>query len=286
LAGSPFNLVHLTTPIRLAVVRDVIFSYVIILFKIRLLYHIHSGSIPEIVKTNKFTLKLLLIVMRRASIVVVMDQRSLDCIIHLAPDIHVVLIPNCVNIEQIRIPMRVEKKVKTVLFIGWVIPTKGIAELVEAWSILNKEGWRLVIVGPGDLDYQDGLLRKFKPKNIDFLGELIHVRAMEHMSNCDLFVLPSYTEGFPFVVLEAMALGHPIVATDVGAIPEMFDGDAGFLVKSRDVQALAESLGRVIDDSKFRDRIAKNGFEKVRSLYTTDIVFSAFMQIWKYGSHF
>jgi len=276
-----FDTVHLTTSGQLATVRDFVVSYVTTIFRVKLVYHIRFGNIPAISHANSLEWWIIRRVMLRASSVILIDQATYAAVKKFAPEARAVLIPNCVNVTELPARVQIAAEVKTVLFVGWVIPAKGIAELVEAWSILRPQGWRLEIVGPGDPNYQAELRQKFEPENLDFVGELSHCDAMSRMANCDLFVLPSYTEGFPNVVVEAMALGRPIVATEVGAIPEMLEGRAGVLVSSRDSQALADALGSVIVNEELRVQLGKQAYAKAMRMYTIDVVFRAYMQVWR-----
>lgn len=281
LVGRRFDAAHLTTSGQLGAVRDFIFSYVTSVLGIGLVYHIRFGRIPAIAQVNSLEWRLIRHVMLRASTVILIDQATYSAVKRFAPEANAVCIPNCVNISELPQRLQIPDEEKTALFVGWVIPTKGIGELVEAWARLRPKGWRLEIVGPGDSTYQTQLLRKFQPENLVFIGELSHAEAMKRMANCDLFVLPSYTEGFPNVVVEAMALGRPIVATEVGAIPEMLEDGAGVLVKIKDSNALEEALSRVILDSELREHLGRQASARARLLYSIDVVFNSYMQIWR-----
>ena len=286
LAGRRFHAVHLTTSGHLASVRDLVVSYMASLFGVGFVYHIRFGRIPVIAQRNSVEWRVIRRVMLRASKVILIDDATFSAVRQFAPDVNAVLVPNCVNVS--RLPSRVtnDSTVKTALFVGWVIPTKGVAELVEAWAKVRPKGWRLEIVGPGSPEFKSALLERFAPENLEFVGALPHAQAMTRMASCDLFVLPSYTEGFPNVVAEAMALGRPILATDVGAIPEMLEGDAGVLVKSKDSHALTHALKRLVEDSNLRDRIGERAFERAMRSYTIDVVFNAYMDIWRGVSEF
>lgn len=286
LAGHRFGVVHLTSSGHLAAVRDLFVSYVAAIFGVGLVYHIRFGRIPEIAAANELEWRLIRRVINRAATVVLIDQATFFAIRRYAPNARAMLVPNCVNVSELPVRTAVVAEVKTALFVGWVIPTKGVSELVEAWANLRPQGWRLEIVGPGNVDYQASLLQKFAPENLVFVGELPHAQAMVRIANCDLFVLPSYTEGFPNVVVEAMALGRPIVATDVGAIPEMLDGNAGLLVRAGDSNALGEALSKLMTDSTLREDMGSRAFAKAMSLFTIDVVFHAYMQIWRRASDF
>lgn len=281
LAGRQFDVAHLTTSGQLGAVRDILFYCVTAFFGVPLVYHIRFGRIPVIAHDNSLEWKLVRWVMQRASTVILIDQATYAAVKRYTAGVNAVCVPNCVNFSEL--PQRLAEpcKVKTALFVGWVIPSKGISELVEAWAKLSPRGWRLEIVGPGDVAYQTQLLSLFQPENLFFIGELSHVEAMNRMANCDLFILPSYTEGFPNVILEAMALGRPIVATEVGAIPEMLENGAGVLIKCKDPKLLEDALSRILSDSELRDALGQRAIRKARHEYSIDVVFDAYLKIWR-----
>jgi len=87
----------------------------------------------------------------------------------------------------------------------------------------------------------------------------------------DLFAMPSWNESFPYVILEAMSVGLPIVATDVGGIGEAIrDRVEGVLVPARDVLALADGIGGLLADSKTQARLGAAGYDRVQTQFTLD----------------
>jgi glycosyltransferase involved in cell wall biosynthesis len=107
---------------------------------------------------------------------------------------------------------------------------------------------------------------------VDFLGYVddpADVELPRLYAAADVFVLPSLREGFGFVLLEAMASGLPIVASNASAIPEVV-GDAGILVPAQDAGALAKALARLIADPEGREEIGRRGRQRVEERYTWD----------------
>ena len=94
-------------------------------------------------------------------------------------------------------------------------------------------------------------------------------------------MLPSYTEGFPNVILEAMALRKAIIATNVGAIPEMLEGESGVLIKPQDVNMLATELELLIYDDTRRLKLGQLAYEQARSSFSDDGIFSSLVDIWR-----
>ncbi len=280
LSTQPIDIIHLTTSGKLGIVRDISIMFVARLFKKPVIYHIRYGRIPKISEEKTREWRMMSIAIMKAHTVIAIDKATRDTIkIHL-PMANSVLIPNCINLSDLP-SFNVSKPLqKIVLFAGWVIPTKGVTELIEAWSQIKQDGWSLQLIGPGDKTYQQELIEKYQTENVQFLGEIPHNEVMESMAACDLFVLPSYTEGFPNVVLEAMTLGKPILASDVGAIPEMLDGECGKLIKPKNVQSLREAIVLLLNDKNLRDEMGKRANKKVMEQYTIDVVFASYMTIW------
>ncbi|NLG65402.1 MAG: glycosyltransferase family 4 protein, partial [Actinobacteria bacterium] len=147
---------------------------------------------------------------------------------------------------------------------------------------------RLLIIGgslPSDRDPAEAQLAEM----VDGLGLHDAIvttgftdRVAEYLSAADVFVLPSYREGMPRSILEAMALGLPVVATNIrGCREEVVDGDTGFLVPVRDSAALADRIGRLIDDPGLRRRMGAAGQARARELFDERLVFERLLGVYK-----
>lgn len=275
-----FDVIHLATSGHLSSVRDVVIACLAAWFGVPLVFHIRFGRIPAIAVAETLEWRLLRSVMRRAAMVLAIDGTTFNAVHRHVPEANLSLIPNCVNLAGLPAPKPDSVDTRNALFVGWVLPTKGVGELCESWSKIQPEGWTLEIVGPVDEAYKDQLQAQFPVNSIKFVGLLPHAETMERMAQCDLFVLPSYTEGFPNAVVEAMALGRPIVATTVGAIPEMLHGEAGILVESRNVEQLTAAIRLVIDDPDLRRKLGMRAKEKATTKYSIDAVFDAYVACW------
>lgn len=275
------DVIHLTTSGSLGVMRDLAVCCIAWVYRVPIVYHVHFGRIPDLIGADALEWRLLRKVMLCADAVILIDRASFGAVMHAEPDINARLVPNCIDIESLPSVTRGSgAEAKCALFLGWVLPSKGIDELVRAWGELAPVGWRLDIVGPCDPRYRDELLPLCSRLQIRFVGRMNHGDAMKMMASCDLFVLPSHTEGFPNVVLEAMALGKPIVATDVGALPEMLSEECGVVIESRSVEALGRGLDQLIENEELRSMLGRNAWEKARRQYALDTVFAAYVDIW------
>ena len=148
------------------------------------------------------------------------------------------------------------------LTVANLVPQKGLSYLLDSLKAIvqTRRNLVLVIVGGGELD--GALRQRAADLGLDdcviFAGPRPHKEIVTWINACDLFVLPSVTEGSPTVLPEVMACGKPIVATNVGGIPDILrDGDVGYLVPPREVDDLAEAVLRALDQSWKEDEIRK-----------------------------
>lgn len=129
------------------------------------------------------------------------------------------------------------------LFVGSVNARKGAPLLFDAWRALEPTGAELVIAG--DVPRQvEGLLDA--PRGVRFLGRVSNDQIPSLMRSCDIFILPSYFEGFGMVLLEALASGLPIIASDTSAAPDLLSTAlAGVVFRSGDVGGLRDAINRL-----------------------------------------
>ena len=135
-----------------------------------------------------------------------------------------------------------------VLYVGRLVAEKGLRELVEAVRRLHATRPRaqLVMVGDGPLQAEFAAMAADPACALRLAGALPAPRVAEWMAAADLVALPSYSEGHPNVLVEALACGRPVVSCPVGGVPEVVDASCGVLVPPRDPTALAAGLEAVL----------------------------------------
>ena len=172
----------------------------------------------------------------------------------------------------------------TFLLIARLLRDKGIYEYIEA-ARLVKRGHapaRFLLVGP--LDSNPAAVR---PRDVDalvregiveYLGELHDVRPA--ITACHVFVLPSYCEGLPRTIVEAMAMGRAVITTDVpGCRETVIPGRNGFLVPARDPQALAGAMITLLNDEGMIRRMGEESLNIARQRFDADVVCRNMLQI-------
>ena len=161
--------------------------------------------------------------------------------------------------------------------IGRMVPEKGFDTLIDAFTDLLGRGVEaeLVLIGDGPFlsDYQRQA-GKFGLSSIRFVGEVPNASRL--LPGFDLLAQPSHAEGLGLVPIEAMLAGCPVVASEVGGLPEVVvHGETGLLVPPRDATALADALQVLIENADLRERLARTGKWRAEALFTRESMIEA-----------
>lgn len=213
--------------------------------------------------------------LEHAARVVVLSESWRDFASEIAPQAHVVVIPNYVTlpIERLRTPDTTEFNV---LFLGLLGHRKGIYDLLDCWpSVLQTvPGARLLVGGNGEVEMAKLRVAALGVSNsVDILGWVDGVQKLELLRLADAFVLPSYNEGLPMSVLEAMSWGKPVVATKVGGIPELITNELdGLLINAGDKMALTDALVKLGSDYRLRRTLGEAGRKQIEENFSDHAV--------------
>jgi len=156
----------------------------------------------------------------------------------------------------------------TILYVGRLVPEKGQAVLLEAVARLREEGRdvEVKLAGEGELrPHLENLCREVGiDDRVTFLGPVSQERIRDLYAEAAIFCLPSFAEGVPVVLMEAMAMGLPVVTTRIAGIPELVeDGAGGVVVAPGRADELARQLAALLDDPDRRHELGAGGREKV-----------------------
>ena len=153
------------------------------------------------------------------------------------------------------------------ILVGRLSPEKGIGGLLEALANLDaRTRPHLVIVGDGPMraELDQMVIRLGLTDQVTFLGRLAESETLEEIANSDALVLPSFMEGLPIVLMEAMALGKPVIASRVAGIPELVsDGENGLLFTPSNWQELTDKIALLSVDEELQGRLGAKGIERV-----------------------
>lgn len=177
------------------------------------------------------------------------------------------------NRVEIRRDMGLMPQDYVIVVVAALFEMKGHKDLLKSISKLGDIQQKLKVLFIGDGPYKKQLVRLTRKLGLEnkivFTG--FRDDIAELLSASDLFVLPSYSEGLPISVLEAMSVGLPVIATDVGGMREIItDGETGYLVPAKDVDALAMTIRWCIENKNTIDEISSAGSAYVRAKFSME----------------
>ena len=286
--ATHYDIVHIASSASLSIFKDYLCVKMLQRIKTACIIHFHFGRIPEVIAKDGWEWKMIKKVAKNATKIIVIDQSSYDVLLQQGIT-NVTYLPNPLSPATESLANQyasLSRQDNTVLFVGHIIKTKGVYELIEACGSLPNV--RLRVLGMGlDPVVQElkTLAHKYKEEDwITFTGNLPAEDVIREMCQCAVFALPTYTEGFPNVILESMACGCPIVTTNVGAIPEMLDirnGEKyGICVAPQNVEELKSAISRMLTDMSYAKSCGENARKRVKGMYSMSVVWERMCEIW------
>jgi len=205
----------------------------------------------------------------------VQNKSSMNLIFDIAPRTRpekVSVVPNFLTFDPALIDCRSRAPSQRLraVYVGVLTRVKGYFDLLAIAEL--HPSIEFALIGPRGADLSSA---ESAPPNVVYLGEIPNDRVRTELCDSDIFIFPSYLEGFPMAVLEAMAVGLPIVASRAGAIPEMVDEcRGGLLSDAGDVAGLSRAMTTLTGDANLRLRMGRWNAEKVRNHYSFEGVAS------------
>lgn len=262
------TVVHIHFSSRGSALRKLMLAQQVLNARVPLILHAHGGrfdtfhhNLPPVLRrvVNR--------TMQQANLILTLSTQWRDFYIReceLSPS-QVVVLPNPVRVPA-RVADRSGRAEVQIVHLGKLGPNKGSCDLVNAFLALPADlrgRARLVLAGNGDVD---GLRKLATGEPRIEVRSWINATEREQLLNeSDVFALPSYIEGVPMALLEAMAAGLPSITSPVGGIPDVFThGAEGLLVQPGDVPAITHAMAQLISDAAFRDRAGRAGHERAR----------------------
>jgi len=211
--------------------------------------------------------------------------RSADKIITVSPFVaerlkklgiesdRVKFIPNGVDVHR----FRPSKKRKIILFVGRLTKRKNVSALIQAFSQINRRNYKLVIIGDGEerLKLINMIKRERLTGEVLLLGNVSKKMLTNLYSISAIFALPSLSEGFPLSILEAMASGCAIVASNIPTMQSIVRSERdnfAILIKPKDTDSIAQALSELITNSNLRRKLSLNARNVCMSKFSWEII--------------
>jgi len=281
------SLIHIHTASNYSFWRKSIFFFIGNLFSKKIIFHVHGGGFADFYtkKTTRFGRFLIGYILKKSCLVIVLSdnwKRLIGDVIGLQ---NLVTLHNPIQDKQY-FDIQNEPTENRLLFLGLIKEEKGIYDILTAMSNLQRKYGVtafLDVCGVGEADELNLMAERLSLSGHIVQHGWISQGEVRHLlAKTTAFLLPSYIEGLPMSILEAMAAGVPVIASNVGGIPDLItDGDTGFLIRPGDVDVLSERIRYLIKEESARVRVGKAGKYLVMKNYNPEVVVKQLIRIYR-----
>lgn len=276
LTTNKIDIVHISMPLeRLAIVREFCFIFIANIFKKSIIVHIQGGEYNLVKNVPTLIKHLIEYSFNKASKIIVLGDKELSFLIeeYSISKSKVVIIPNSVKIPSEYKKMDFTKnKQFNILFLGRLDKNKGLMEIVKSLNLLPEINFMFKIAGEGpDKEWFLNACETHIPNRYKYIGVISGSEKGKLLSNCHVFLLPSYYEGLPNALLEAMSYGLVAIVTNVGSIPNVISNNInGIIIPLKDHIKICEALKQLYKDPKFYNKISKKAYQTIYNNYSLD----------------
>ncbi len=266
---------------RLAYLRDAVLIGIARAFKCRVATHLHGGRFQEFyAESGRATRALIRKTTSWLSAAAVLSESLRGMYAGLLPNERVLVAGVGVSdptAQKTARPVKGDRDVIVIGYIGMLYGPKGVLELLDAAAIVLQRTLRVRFEFAGDFYSEEDrtaiLARVAQHKlqdSVEFVGRVTGEAKRGFFARMDVLVFPGYqVEGMPLVILEAMAARLPVIATPVGAVPDILsDGETGIVVPPRDVPALVNAIEKLVMGKDLRERMGRRARERYLEKYT------------------
>jgi glycosyltransferase involved in cell wall biosynthesis len=250
------------------------------------LLHVHGSEFADFYQEcSPARRRIVRAVLARATLVLALSEAWRATLQQISPGARIEVLMNAVPLPPPD-AMAAPSPQPTLLFFGEIARHKGVFELAQAFARVADElpQLRLIYAGTGSgVEETRRLIEQFRlGSRVRFTGWLQAERKQATLAAANIFVLPSFVEGMPMALLEAMSFGLPVIATPVGGVPEILTHEHdGLLVPPGDVAALAAAVARLTNDPELRQRLGRAARDTVAKRFSLDTTVERLLGIYR-----
>jgi glycosyltransferase involved in cell wall biosynthesis len=261
LSFKKIEIVHLNTSLEnLGIFKDLVIVIISKLYKKKVILHYRCNIVDQIQKAAYKPI-LLKKISKIAHLNICINTQSIALLESF--NIKCKYLPNFIN-ESYSAKKHYNDSITRILFVGHAIPSKGILEVIKTAQYYNDI--EFVIVGPFDES-----IKSNSPKNVEFIGEIPREQISYYYNTADIFLLPSHSEGFANVILEAMNYALPIITTDVGANYEILENHGAMFCKIGSHKDIIKAINN-LSMREERRKLGEWNQNKVKSYYAEKVL--------------
>ena len=285
-----YDVMHICTSASISLMKDLMMLRLAKKHHVPTVLHFHFGRIPNLARKKNWEWKMICYAIRRSTISITIDNNSYQTLKVACFD-NIKYLPNPLAPSVISYINKhaylTRRESRMILFVGHCVRNKGVYELVNACKDIPNI--QLVLLGRITDRVKEDLQEIANNGDwLKLLGERPFEDVLQLMLSCGVFTLPSYSEGFPNVILESMACGCAIISTNVGAIPEMLDVDnderCGICVNPKDVKGLRLSITYLINNPDLATSLGIKAKQRVLVNYSMEKIWKDLVSFWDEAS--
>lgn len=274
------KIVHLHIAEKGSFFRKAILCFIAKFFKKKVILHLHGAEFHIFYdKVSKIIKKFITKTFNIADLVIVLSPSWKKYISEKISDSKILILDNPIVIKDIQ---NTSNKIINVLFMGRLGARKGTYDIIESGKYIKNKDVIINLYGDGNIEEFKRLITKNDLQDkIKVNGWVSGDKKEEVFKSSDILILPSYNEGLPISILEAIAYGMPIISTPVGGIPEAVEDCVnGFLIQPGDFKALAEKIDILANDRQLREKMGYESYRIAKERFDIKIIMKQLKNIY------
>lgn len=284
------DIVHIHSSFGPSFYRKMPFIYMASWAKIPIVNHIHGADFDEFyVNASESKKKKIKKIYEKCSVLIALSEEWKERLSQIVSPSKISIIENYSILHEDAVKQRLERKCNnTVLFLGELGRRKGCYDIPEVIRKVKEDipDVKFVLAGAGS-EADEKAIKKLIDRenvsdNVEFPGWVRGDTKDKLLREADVFFLPSYNEGMPMSVLDAMGYGLPVVSTNVGGIPKIVhDGENGYCCKAGDVDVMSKSIVNLLIDKSQREKAAEKSISIVNAKYSLEAHISCMEDVYE-----
>lgn len=277
---NDIKLVHIHTASRGSFLRKSISFYIAKFFKKKVIINIHPINFINFYNnSSNLVKKFIENVLNKSDLILVLSKTIKTKLTNICQNSNIEILYNPVLLKEFH---HISSDKIRIVFMGNLNKNKGVYDIIEAAKYIKNPNVIINLYGDGDLDEFKKLIAKNNLENkVKIKGWIRGEQKDIAFAESDIYILPSYTEGLPMSILEAMAAKLPVISTPIGGIPEtIYDGVNGFLIQPGDCKALAEKIDLLANDKELREKMGQESYKIAKEKFDIEIIIKQLQEIY------
>lgn len=269
------KIVHINMPLApIAILRDFVFVLIGYLTNQKIVLHFRGGGFNLCNNIPLLYLLLIKLSIKMANIAIVLGQQEYNFWIkqYNIPAFKLKVIANCVESINSITHNKIDNSFLNILYLSRIAKNKGLIDIVNGLEKLQKKSYKLFVAGEGpELDWFKSICNQKINGNVEFCGVVFGKEKEYLLSHCNVFILPSYVEGLPNSLLEAMSFSLIPIVTPVGSIPNVVQHKKnGLVVDVRKPDDITDALNSLLINNSLFKTLSENALKTIENDYSLE----------------